>query len=204
MNKNPIEDLQEIRNLMERSVKFVTISGLSGISAGILALGGAFAAYQFVDGKVETLSFYPALSSGPEYQFILIDAFLVLSFSALAGFIFTLRKAKTEGQALWSKTGKQLFVEFCLPLGIGGLFCAFLLINGVISFLAPAMLIFYGLALLNASHRTIRDIRFLAYFQLVLGVVNLLFIPYGFWFWSLGFGVLHLIYGIIIYFKYEG
>jgi hypothetical protein len=68
---------------------------------------------------------------------------------------------------------------------------------------APATLVFYGLALVNGSKYTLNDIRNIGYLEAGLGVVSMFVPGYGLWFWALGFGVLHIVYGVTMYYKYE-
>ena len=70
-------------------------------------------------------------------------------------------------------------------------------------FVSSACLIFYGIALVNASKYTLRDVKWLGVLQIVLGLINTQFIGYGLYFWTAGFGILHIVYGIIMWWKYE-
>ena len=62
------------------------------------------------------------------------------------------------------------------------------------------MLIFYGMALVNASKYTLGNVRYLGLAEIVLGLLCAALPGYGFWFWVIGFGVLHIVYGSLIYF----
>jgi hypothetical protein len=63
--------------------------------------------------------------------------------------------------------------------------------------------VFYGLALVNASKYTLTDIRYLGITEIILGILNIFFLRRGLYFWALGFGVLHIIYGLVMWWKYE-
>lgn len=78
-----------------------------------------------------------------------------------------------------------------------------LIYQGHIELAAPATLVFYGLALLNASKYTLSDIRYLGLLEIVTGLMATFFIEYGLLFWAFGFGLLHIVYGIFMYYKYE-
>jgi hypothetical protein len=65
------------------------------------------------------------------------------------------------------------------------------------------MLIFYGLALLNASKYTLKEIRYLGMSEICLGLIASAWVQFGIVFWGIGFGMLHIIYGTFMYFKYE-
>jgi len=206
---DPLKTLSEIRSIMERSSRFISLSGLSGVFAGIFALLGALAAYVYLNLNITTPGYYEyAHNAGGEpnadfYKFFFTDAVLVLLASLAFGIILTMRKAKLKGQTIWDATAKRLIINLLIPLISGGIFCLILLSHGLIGLVAPATLIFYGLALLNASKYTLDDIRFLGIFEIILGLIASVYIGYGLLFWAFGFGILHIIYGIVMYYKYE-
>jgi predicted lysophospholipase L1 biosynthesis ABC-type transport system permease subunit len=208
-SNEPLETLSEIRSLMERSSRFISLSGLSGVFAGIFALMGAIAAYLYLNISISTPEYYQyafdksgAINLG-FYIFFFTDASCVLVLSLAVGSILTIRKAKLKRQPIWDVTAKRLLINLMIPLIVGGLFCMALLYHGLIGLIAPATLIFYGLALFNASKYTLDDIRYLAICEIILGLIGSIFIGYGLLFWAVGFGILHIIYGIIMYNKYE-
>jgi predicted lysophospholipase L1 biosynthesis ABC-type transport system permease subunit len=205
-----LKDLSEIRSLMERSSRFLSLSGLSGIFAGLFALGGAAAAYVYFNwGLFSSVRYYEYADNRSAgfpmdfYTFFALDAMLVLGLSLGVGFFFTQRKAKKAGLKVWDKTAKLMLTNLFIPLAVGAAFCLIMLHHGVVAFVAPATLVFYGLALLNASKYTFNDIRYLGICEIGLGLIALYFIDYGLLFWALGFGVLHIIYGAAMYYKYE-
>lgn len=192
-----LQDLREIRNIMEKSSRFISLSGLSGIFAGIFALLGAAAAYIYLkDYK------YSREANSDFLIFFFLDAGLVLILALASGIFFTVRQAKRKGQKIWDKTSKRLIFNMAIPLITGGLFCL-ALIKTAPELIAPATLIFYGLAVLNGSKFTLDDIRYLGYCEIVLGLTCILFPYRGLYFWAAGFGLLHIIYGAAMYFKYE-
>lgn len=181
--------------MMERSSKFLSLSGMSGVSAGICALAGAGGAYYILQRR---LSF----TGDQLYDFVIL-AFLVLVCATSTGFFFCFRKAKKSGAKLWMPVTLQILKEFSIPMLIGGFFCLILIYQGAVRLVAPSMLIFYGLALIYAGARTYRDIKILGVCEIVLGLVAGVFVYNGLLFWAIGFGLLHIIYGIVIYCKYD-
>ncbi len=204
-----LETLSEIRSLMERSSRFISLSGLSGVFAGAFALLGALAAYFHFNMELTSSGYYMyAENTYGEtnmdfYTFFFTDASCVLIASLAAGSILTIRKAKQKGQSIWDSTSKRLLINLLIPLVTGGLLCIALLYHGIIALVAPAMLIFYGLALVNASKYTLNDIRYLGICEIILGLIASIYIGYGLIFWAIGFGILHIVYGILMYNKYE-
>jgi hypothetical protein len=197
-------ELSSIRNLMERSSKFISLSGLSGIMAGIYALIGAYFAYQVVFQEGMSLSFRKVylLDYGVMLQLVTI-AVAVLIFSIITGIWLTIKQADKKGEKIWNPISRRLLVNMAIPLVTGGLFILILLYKGQFGILASASLLFYGLALISASHFTFTDIRWLGFCEIILGLLALAFQGYGILFWALGFGVLHIIYGSMMHFKYK-
>ncbi|MEA5459982.1 hypothetical protein VB796_13080 [Arcicella sp. LKC2W] len=201
--KQHLQDLTEIRSMMERSSRFISLSGLSGVFAGMFALVGAYIAYNRIleDNEGEYLNL---LNNTPLLRFIVIDGIVVLTFSLISAFYFTARQAKRKGLKLWDKTSKRLLVNMGVPLIAGGFFCLILLQQAP-HLIDSATLVFYGLALINASKYTYDDVKYLGYIEVVLGLACGLLNEWriGLLFWSLGFGLLHIAYGIVMYKKYE-
>lgn len=212
-NDEHLKDLQEIRSIMERSSRFVSLSGLSGVFAGCFALLAAAAVFlykqDFFWGRYYNHGIFlrEDLISGVEFSkfliFIILDGTITLLLALSAGIFFTARNAKRKGLPYWDKTGKRMVINLFIPLVTGGLFCLVLLYHRQIYLIAPVTLIFYGLALINASKYSIDDIRYLGICETVLGLIASIFIGYGLIFWAIGFGILHIIYGSTMYWKYE-
>jgi hypothetical protein len=200
--KSTAQDIEYIRHLMDRSVKFVSLSGLSGVLAGCYALvGAAYAYYQLYSGAVaRSVEYHGRI---PIVTDLLVAAALVLAASLATGAWFSYRKAKSLGVSLWNSTSQRLLVNLAVPLVAGGIFTLVLVAQGNYQLVAAAVLLFYGLALMNASFHLFDEIRYLAYLETALGVTAAFFPSQGLLFWSLGFGVLHIIYGVRMYNKYD-
>lgn len=200
-----LDALQDIRRIMNRSSRFISLSGLSGIAAGIWALVGAIFARQWIItyyNKYEEHGF-----TGYEFHQLkinlLLTAAIVLIVSLLTAFYFTWRRAGMNNLPLWDHTSKQLAINLLIPLGAGGLFILAMLQQNDWKYIAPACLIFYGLALVNGSKYTLSDIRYLGILEIILGLINTQFLHYGLYFWAAGFGLLHIIYGFVMWWKNE-
>jgi hypothetical protein len=198
------KDLASIRTMMERSVKFISLSGLSGVLAGIYALAGAVAAYFIVHYPVPPWHYRIFSVNEPERLWkLLMVAFLVLAASLATGLWLSHRKAKKYGLKLWGPATYKLILNLSIPLVSGGIFILIMLYSGHFGLAAPASLLFYGLALIQGSTNTFDEVRYLGYCEITLGLTGALFPGYGLLFWALGFGVLHIIYGTIMYKKYD-
>jgi hypothetical protein len=203
-SKNYHEDLSHIRSMMERSSRFISLSGLSGVVAGLAAVIGAV--YVFFVFKREGIDYFDGDRNvfGPALvKELLIIGILILTAALLSGYIFTANKSKRKGLKIWDATTRRLLITFAVPLVTGGVFCLALLYHHLFVFVAPATLIFYGLALVSAERYTLTDIKYLGYCQIVLGLISLFILGWGLLFWTIGFGVLHIVYGLIMHKKYK-
>ncbi len=205
---NPKEDLQAIREIMERSSKFLSLSGLSGVFAGVCALIGAAVAWLIIldSGHVQYDEYMRSLGASPTANirlYLAIDALLVLAFAILGAAYFSFRKAKKAGQRFWTNSTKQLLSHLFIPLVSGGIFAIILIFRNNIELVASVMLIFYGLSLVNAGKFTFGEIHYLGLTEIVLGILAGIFINHGLLFWAVGFGLMHIIYGIVMYYRYE-
>jgi hypothetical protein len=199
------DDLASIRNLMERSSKFISLSGLSGVLAGVYALIGAAAAYTYLNyGSFDhsDTNFHIIVDSSVIVTLAFI-AVVVLVASVLTGILLSYKKAKKSNQPFWSKTSKALLFNMATPLVAGGLLMLIFLARGYYGIVGPASLIFYGLALIGASNFTFTAIKSLGLCEIALGLISALYPGYGLYFWALGFGVLHIVYGSVMYLKYD-
>lgn len=200
--KEHLQAINEIRSMMERSSRFISLSGLSGIFSGVFALIGAYFAFNVINHFHRDYEGYIYDIGGMIFA-LFADAAIVLLASLFVGVVLTIRNSKKKGIKTWDSTAKRLLMNLAIPLFTGGMFCIILVYHGVFGLVAPATLIFYGLALLNASKYTLNDIRYLGMCEIALGLISSFYIGYGLYFWAFGFGVLHIVYGAVMYFKYE-
>lgn len=203
--------LAEMRALMERSSRFLSLSGLSGVWAGVCALAGAGAVYAYLDilplSATDGYYYEKAIRTvkwGMDYKqvFVLI-ALLVLAAALAGGIFFTTRKARRQGMKVWDGSSKRMLWAIAVPLAAGGVFCLALLRWDLPALVAPSTLVFYGLALVNGSKHTLRDVEFLGLTEIALGLAGLFYLGNGLELWTTGFGLLHIVYGAWMYFKYE-
>ena len=198
-DKDYLKDISEIKELMNKSSRFISLSGLSGILAGVYALIGATVAYRLVANSAREY----LILDGTIFRLVMLDLFLIAFSSIVTGIFLTTRKAKKNGSKIWDSSSRRLLINFLIPLIAGGLYILIILEQQKYGQTGALMLIFYGLALVNASKYSIGDIRYLGYIEIILGLVCTMFPGYGFWLWILGFGIMHIIYGTWMHFKYD-
>jgi len=210
--QEPLEALQDIKQMMNKSSRFISLSGLSGIAAGVCALIGAWVAHQkLVQYEFGNSNGYNELDGtyifkdGHELlaKNLLLIGLITFVAALVLAFLFTWLRSRKTDVPIWGFSARRLMINVAVPMIAGG-FLVWRLVNfGLFGLVAPACLLFYGLALINASKYTLPEIRYLGYGQLILGILNLWMMGSGIYFWAAGFGVLHILYGIFMWNKYE-
>jgi len=203
MEDKYLQDISDIKNMMNKSSQFISLSGLSGILAGIYALIGAYIGNQLIHNHKSYNNNDIITLESTTFKWVIITALIVLILSVGTAFLLTIGKAKREEETIWNSASKRLLINFLIPLVTGGVFCLLLLRHQVYGLIGPVTLIFYGLACVNASKYTLRDVRYLGITIIILGLLSTEFSGYALEFWALGFGVCHIIYGSMMHFKYD-
>jgi hypothetical protein len=207
-NEKYLQDFTEIKDMMNKSSRFLSFSGLSGILAGFYALIGAFLAYNIIKHTYDSRYVIVRENTNPistesTIKQLFIIAAIVVILSIISGVILSSTKAKKLGENLWDVSSKRLIVQFSIPLISGGLFALALIYHGYYGLIAPVTLLFYGLACVNASKDTLGDVKYLGLTMIFIGLISTFFIGYELFFWAIGFGFCHIGYGYIMYKKYD-
>lgn len=205
---NPAEDIQAIRKLMEESSRFLSLSGLSGVIAGLSAIAGAILVYFWIPGtgSIHLEDYFTGLAVSRNLTIrwqLLAVAAVVLLVALSCAFFLSAGRTKKAGKSFWSPASRRMVINLFIPLIAGGLFVIALLMQYFVSLIVPALLIFYGLALVNAGKFTLGEIFYLGILQIITGLLAVFVPGYDLVFWVAGFGVLHIVYGLLMYRKYE-
>jgi hypothetical protein len=190
---------------MEKSSKFISLSGWAGIFAGVFALMGSYIALTYLDFNPQSLSVDTENNPFQQKQIFSVVQLALLVFLLAISFalFFTHRRAKRKDELLWTPTAKRLVINMAVPLFTGGILILLFISKGFIGFVAPFSLLFYGLALFTISKFTFDEVKILGLIEILLGLISVYKVSLGLLFWAIGFGVVHIIYGIYVYFKYE-
>jgi len=202
MEERYVKDLESIREMMNRSTRFISLSGWSGVSTGVIALVGAFVGYRVVFADADYLVYAAVGLSGGLLLDLLLIALGTLVLSVISAVFFTRRKSKRQDLPAWDAQTKRLLINLLIPLVAGGLFALMLLLKGFVGMLPSVTLLFYGLALVNASKYSLSEIRSLGLIEIALGLLAFQFIGYGLLLWAFGFGLVQVVYGVLIQKKY--
>lgn len=201
-NLTPDQQIKAIHDMMERSSRFLHISGFAGVIAGMIALLAAWIAQDQFTFTPDSLDYdYTKMGGNPWNILFLGLGTLIISFGL--GFMLARRNARKHGASSWTATSRKMLGYFATPLLTGGLVIALFWLKGWVVMAAPLSLIFYGLSLLHASHFTLTDIRYLGIIEVILGLAAIFWIQHSLWIWGIGFGIVHIGYGMYIYLRYE-
>ncbi|HBS85602.1 MAG: hypothetical protein A2W91_14435 [Bacteroidetes bacterium GWF2_38_335] len=202
-----LEALKDIRNLMERSSKFLTLNGFAGVFVGIIAMAGGVITLLWLDNKnmvyEDFFNVSPSTNGFSNMYFLFAISGAVLFFSILVSSIMTMSKAKKKNYKIWDATTRKVLFHFFLPMVVGGILCLIFVHKGLFPMVAPFMLIFFGLALISCSKYTFNELKVLGIIETILGLIAAVYLQYGLYFWMVGFGLLNIIYGLFMFFKYE-
>ncbi len=207
--KEQLDAIKDMRNLMERSSRFLSLSGLSGVAIGIIALMGATALYLQFDlsplnsGFENKMASIQATLDDKNFLFLIADALIVLLVAVIAGILMSINQSKKLQLPSWDLTAKRLLINLFIPLAVGGVLCLIMMTKGELGYLIPVTLIFYGLSLVNASKYSFDEIRTLGILQTVLGLIAAWLPDYALLLWATGFGILHIGYGLLIHTKHQ-
>jgi hypothetical protein len=202
-SEDSLQTLQEIRDIMERSARFLSLSGWSGVWAGCTALVGASIVYTWQPYADTSSENFGCTLCNPAAVRLIVLAVIVFLVALVGAFFFTWRKVKSQGLTLWNHSSRQLLFQIFLPMLAGGIFCLGFIYHGDTLYLSPSCLVFYGLALINGSKFTLSDIKYLGMLEVTLGCINLFIPGSSLLLWAIGFGVLHILYGVIMWNKYD-
>ena len=204
-----LEDIKVIKKIMEESSRFLSLSGLSGIVAGLLALAGAVVANLIITGTSMSEEWYsvpftadPAGHTAVMLLFADMGAVLVLSLAA--AIFFSSRKARKSGHNAWTPVTRRMLASLLLPLVTGGLFILITLSRVPANITVASTLIFYGLAVISAGKFTFGEIHWLGVLEVMTGLICLLLPQWSVLIWAIGFGVIHIGYGLFMHLRYKG
>jgi hypothetical protein len=206
-DKDSLEDLKAIRKIMEESGRFLSLSGLSGVFAGLTAITGALFAYFVIldNGSIHYDEYFSSLSQKETFSLrwqLIADAAVVLVLSVLFSFYFSFKKAKKTGRSFRSPVSGRMLINLLIPLVAGGIFIIALMIQNHLQLIVPGFLIFYGLALVNAGKFTFDEVFYLGLLEIITGLIAAFIPGWGLIFWIFGFGLLHIIYGLAMFRRY--
>lgn len=206
MTNKAIDDLNQIKSIMERSTKFLSLSGWSGIWVGMCGLIASAVLYSWQTASTYT---YENLTDTDPHQtqytavMLLVLAIITFLVAVIGGFYFTIRKTRKQGKSFLNQVTKRLLVRFSIPLIIAGILCLILYKHHLLQFTLPTTLLFYGLALFGVQEDTVKEVKAIATLEIILGLLAFYFVDYTLLLWTIGFGLVHLFYGIILWNKYD-
>src|SRR4051812_13490822 len=101
-----IRDITEMRSMMERSSKFLSLSGLAGIMAGIYALAGATLAYKIFNFNPDQIVYDTTESGSLSFDLskLIFLAIIILILALATAILLSYKKANKTGEKFWNPT----------------------------------------------------------------------------------------------------
>lgn len=200
-----LRDIAEIRSIMERSTKFISLSGFAGIGAGLVALAGAWTAWEMFTADRVVLNYAATvadLQPDTRSNLVLLGVAVLVLALAIAWF-FSRRIMRMNAEPVHGPVMRQLVLSFAVPILVGAFMTLLLFYRGPLWPVVPSMLLFYGLGIFSAGSFTFGEVKALGMIEILLGLTAALFPEFGLYFWAAGFGVLHIVYGVLFFRKYR-
>lgn len=188
IGERAIDNLQFIRETMERSTHFTAVPGYGGMLMGATAVAAAFIANSQILLRDSVITW-------------LVEAGLAFAVGLLAMW----QKSKIAGQSLVSAPAKKFAFGFAPPLIVGVVIVLGLSQNGYFYVLPPVCMLCYGAAVVCGGAFSVRVVPVMGWCFIALGAVSFaLPTNYGSLMMGVSFGLLHIIFGAIIARRYGG
>ncbi|MEM7417422.1 MAG: hypothetical protein AAF389_18165 [Gemmatimonadota bacterium] len=188
LHDRAMDNLRYIRQAMERSGSFTHVSGIGGVGMGSLAIGAAALAWN-ASTTAEWLAIW----------LVAAGASLAVSVLAMA------RKSAADGVTLLTGPGRKFAWSVTPPLAAGGVLTIALVRAGAFDLLPGMWLLLYGAAIVTGGSHSVRSIPFMGAAFMAAGVGALLTpASWGDVWMAVGFGVLHIVFGALIWRKHGG
>jgi hypothetical protein len=184
-----MENLEFIRDTMERSTHFTAVPGYGGMLIGFTAIGAAYIAH----------------TQAP----LIRDWVIVWLVEAVLAFCIGLfamwQKSKLAGTTLNSVPAKKMILSFVPPMICGVIITLGLWRYGDFVSMIPVWLLLYGAAVVTGGSYSVRAVPIMGWCFIALGAIAF-FLPAntGNLMMTLGFGLLHMVFGLVIARKYGG
>jgi hypothetical protein len=192
-----IKDIAEMRSIMERSTKFLSLSGVAVVLIGVYALVAVYIAYQVI-------GYDPREATSPDMINKLLGfGAIVMAVSVITVIFLSRQKAIRRNEKFWNPTFRRLLVHALTPLLTGGILILIFIAKDLPAFIIPLSLVFYGLMLYTAGKFTFPEFQAIGLVEIALGLFSAYYTPYSLGSWAIGFGLVHIGLGLYLYFRYE-
>lgn len=178
------ENLRVIRALMERSTKYSTFSGVSGVVAGLASIVGC----------IVTRSLGPDPARFPAAFLVIWTAVIIVAVGA--DFVLMKRRAARVGKHVISRLGKQMVMASAPGLGAGAVLTLYMLQHNMLGDIYPFWMLAYGIAVAATGLFSQREVSILGAAFLITGAATLFAPGIGLEMMAATFGGFHIVYGL--------
>lgn len=183
-----MDNLAFIRETMERSSSFTAIPGYGGAMMGATAIGAAIIAHNQPSIRAWLITW-------------LVEAFLAF----FIGMFAMWQKAKNSGDSLSSAPSRKFAYGFAPPIIAGIILTSLLYFRGMFAFMPTVWLTLYGTAVVTGGAYSVKIVPAVGWIFVGLGLISVFVdTSYGNLLMGIGFGVLHIVFGLVVARRYGG
>jgi len=192
-----MDNLRYIREAMERSSSFTAVPGWGGVLIGATALIAAALAEW-----MESIDRLAGLRGGRGWMLVWGWE---LPLALMIGGVAMKRKARAANVKLLTGPGRKFVLSLAPPLVAGALISVALVRIGSFDVLPGVWLLLYGVGVVAGGAFSVRVVPVMGMFFMGLGTLTLFAPPaFGRLMMAVGFGVVHIVFGLIIARRYGG
>ena len=188
IHEHALSNLRYIREAMERASAFTSIPGWGGVAVGVTAVIAAI-----IGNGAQTWR---------QWLLIWLGEAVI---AALIAFVTMVRKARKANVSFTGGPARRFFVSYLAPVVAGGILTLLLTQRGFFAALAPMWLLLYGVSFVSSGAYSIPVVPVMGVCYMLLGIAACFF---GFAIQNalmgVGFGGLHLVFGVVIARRYGG
>jgi hypothetical protein len=187
------ENLRVIRQTMERSTKYSTLSGLSGVLIGLAAIAGVLATNWLTGDAPPGASVYRHPSA------LALVWVSVLVMAVAIDFACNKRRAARVGKHVVSPLGAHIVLAALPAFLAGGVLTLFFYQHALLYYVWGVWMLSYGLAISAVGLFSVKPVLALGAAFVLAGAVTLLLpLPYHLYMMALTFGGFHIGYGVVM------
>jgi len=186
---------------MQQTSTYFSLRGWTGILLGIYGLLIVYLVHMLTNTYGDGFDGSSQLPIALLEIAIMVFAVVTVLISLITLWIRAKRRAKRHNEKLWSSLSKKLRFHTLIPLLLFVIILIIIANKGYYSSITPLLLLLYGIFLLNLSRFSSGRLKYLAIADIFLAIIAYFVFDKEMLFLGLGFGIFHIIYGLMTFNK---